>query len=133
MAGIPITTKVDYALAHGSGKLAVHSMEMGITYEKVWFQAEDGEQRLRFHTFYYPGWTAYILDEDSEAVQAVVPIEPEGELGLITVPLPQGRHILLLRFEDTPPRRIGTGISAVSLALCLGLLAVGATRRRVPA
>lgn len=133
MAGIPITTKVDYALAHGSGKLAVHSMEMGTTYEKVWFQAEDDEQRLRFHTFYYPGWTAYVLDEESEAVQAVVPVEPEGELGLITVPLPRGRHILLLRFEDTPLRRAGTVISGVSLALCLGLLAFGPPRRRVPA
>ncbi len=130
MAGIKITTKVDYVSAYASGKLAVNSMAMGTTYEKVWYQADDSQQRLRFLTFYYPGWKAYILDEKSERLQAVAPVEAEGDLGLITVRLPQGRHILLLRFENTPVRDVGTMLSGLSALLCLAFLAGGAWRKR---
>ena len=121
MSGVPITTKVDYVAAYSTGRLAVHSMAMGTTYEKVWFQAEDDHQRIRFHTFYYPGWRAYILDESSEKVAAVAPVEPEGKLGLITVPVPRGRHILLLRFEDTPVRKAGWLLTGFGALACLGL------------
>ena len=133
MSGIPITTKVDYTAAYGSGRLVPHSMAMGTTYEKVWFQAEDDAQRLVFHTFYYPGWTAYVLDEKTERVQARAPVEPLGALGLISVPLPRGRHILLLRFEDTPVRKLGTALTLASAAICLALAVVGVAtgRRRV--
>lgn len=121
MAGIPITTKVDYVSAYGSGHLVPHSMAFGTTYERVWFQADDDQQRLRFHTFYYPGWQAYILDEKTEQVQGTATIIPEGELGLITVPVPQGRHILLLVFEDTPVRKAGTALTVMSVVACLAL------------
>ena len=89
MAGIEITTKVDYTEAYATGKLAVHSMEMGTTHEKVWFQADDDTQVIRFYTFYHPGWNAYILDETTGAVTGRAPVIPEGDLGRINVPLPQ--------------------------------------------
>ncbi|NPV08779.1 MAG: hypothetical protein HPY83_12570 [Anaerolineae bacterium] len=123
MAGIEITTKVDYVQAYATGRLAVHSLEMGTTYERVWFQAEDDAQVIRFHTFYHPGWNAYILDEDTGEVSGTAPVVPEGELGLISVPVPQGRHVLLLVFEDTPVRRLGTGLTLLT-GMAYGLAAV---------
>jgi hypothetical protein len=130
MSGIEITTKVDYVAAYSTGRLGIHSLAMGTTYEKVWFQAEDDEQRIRFLTFYYPGWRAFILDEESEAVVAEVPVEPEGELGLISVRVPRGRHILLLAFTDTPVRRAGAALTWASAAIWLGLMVAPLGRGR---
>lgn len=114
--GQDVTTRVDYSWVPQNEILAVDSREMSSVHEKVWVWAVDDQQAVRFYRFYYPGWKAYILDENTEEVLAEAPIETTGPYGLITVPVPQGRHILLLRFEDTPPRRAGKAISAVSLA-----------------
>jgi hypothetical protein len=130
MAGIEITTKVDYTEAYATGKLAVHSMEMGTTHEKVWFQADDDTQVIRFYTFYHPGWNAYILDETTGAVTGRAPVIPEGDLGRISVPLPQGRHVLLLVFEDTLIRQVGTGITLLALGLYGASAVIWAVTRR---
>jgi hypothetical protein len=79
---------------------------------------------LRFFTQLYPGWTAYLDGRPA-------PITPSEKLGLITVDVPAGDHVVRLAFEETPPRRIGTLLTAGTLT---GLLAYGvfvvATRRR---
>ncbi|MHB0876796.1 MAG: hypothetical protein ACYC5O_12230 [Anaerolineae bacterium] len=134
VAGIEITTRVDYTAAYSSGRLAVHSLAMGTTYEKVWFQADDDQQHIRFNVFYFPGWTGYILDENTEQVEQIVPAAPYGDLGLISVPVPPGRHILLLRFDDTPSRTAGKWLTLLSLAACavtgVAKAAVALRRRR---
>lgn len=130
MAGIEITTKVDYTAAYSTGRLAVHSQEMSTTHERVWFQADDDDQVIIFHTFYYPGWNAYILDENTGAVTARAPVVPAGELGRISVPVPKGRHVLLLAFEDTPVRRVGTGLTVLSLGLSAAASLLPAIFRR---
>lgn len=72
---------------------------------------------LRFYLFYFPGWTAYI-----DGAQAPLDIaHPEGWM---TVTLPAGTHEVLLRFEDTPPRRAGwllalSGVGGLALAIVL--------------
>jgi hypothetical protein len=43
----------------------------------------------------------------------------------MAVRVPQGRHILLLRFEDTPVRRAGKALSAAAV---LAVLLLGAAR-----
>ncbi len=131
MAGIEITTRVDYTAAYSSGRLAVNSQEMSTTHERVWFQAEDEAQAITFNTFYYPGWNAYILDENTGAVTATAPIVPEGVLGRISVPVPAGRHVLLLVFEDTLIRKLGTGVTLATVALyVLAAAALLIVRRR---
>ena len=132
IAGIEITTRVDYTAAYSSGHLAVHSLAMGTTYEKVWFQADDDRQEIRFNIFYFPGWTGYILDENSERLEQVVPAAPHGDLGLISVSVPPGRHILLLRFDDTPSRTVGKWLTlcSVGASACLGLAKLGARLSR---
>ena len=47
-----------------------------------------------------------------------------GDLGLITVRVPAGRGRVLLRFEDTAIRKLGTATTLGSLAV-VGLLLLG--------
>ena len=126
MLGREVTTKVDYSWVPQNEILAVDSRELDSVHEKVWVWAADDQQSVRFYRFYYPGWKAYILDEETGEVLAEVPIETTGPHGLITVPVPQGRHFLLLRFEDTLPRLVGKALSGLTLA---GLLLVYGLRR----
>jgi hypothetical protein len=73
--------------------------------------------RVMVMTRFFPGWTATLDDQR-------IAIEPYGEQGLIATrdPIPAGKHILRLRFEDTLVRIIGTILSAVSLMVTVGWL-----------
>jgi hypothetical protein len=73
--------------------------------------------RLRLYTFYFPGWKAYV---DGTRVEIEIG-EPEG---FITLEVPSGTHDVLVRFEDTLPRKIGAAISAAAL---VSLAAICAT------
>jgi hypothetical protein len=73
---------------------------------------------LRVYTLLFPGWHAYVDGEEVELSRG----RPEGSLSL---PVPAGDHTVLLRFEDTPPRRAGWAIAAggvLMLALALVLV-----------
>lgn len=71
---------------------------------------------LRLYTFYFPGWHAYIDGKEAE-------IRIAGPEGFITVWVTRGKHEVLVRFEDTPPRTAGWIISAAGLlVLCLALV-----------
>ena len=63
---------------------------------------------------FFPGWKAWLDDQP-------VAIAPSRE-GNIQVTVAPGEHTLLLRFEDTGPRRAGKAISAVAALLFLALL-----------
>lgn len=74
---------------------------------------------LRLYTFYFPGWRAYLNDEET-------PIDVAGPEGFITVQIPEGEHDVLVRFEDTPPRTAGWIISGVGwMILVLSTFAFG--------
>jgi hypothetical protein len=75
---------------------------------------------LGFHTFYFPGWKAYVDGREA-------PVYPSGDLALLTVDVPAGEHEVLVRFEDTAPRLAG---NLVSLATALGLFAFAIFRWR---
>ena len=70
---------------------------------------------LRLYTFHFPGWTAYVDG-------AEVPIEIGRPEGFITVRIPEGRHEVLIRFEDTLVRKVGWGVAVLSLAVLVGVL-----------
>jgi len=137
--GRPVTTKVDYSKVPQNETLAVHSLELGSAHEEVWFHAGDGQQRVLFNRFWFPGWRAWLLDgENGQPVQELPVEREEGPLARIVVPLPQGEGYLLLRFEDTPVRQLGKAITTASLVLLLAvvlwqLLRVSAARRQTPA
>ncbi|MDP1743371.1 MAG: 6-pyruvoyl-tetrahydropterin synthase-related protein [Candidatus Amesbacteria bacterium] len=64
----------------------------------------------RYPIVYFPGWVARV---DGKKIN----VFPSGDLGLVTVQVPQGKSVTL-SFEDTPVRRIGNIASLITL-LCL--------------
>jgi hypothetical protein len=78
---------------------------------------------LHLNRIFFPGWQATVGSQ-------ATPVEPGGELGLVSVSLPQGVYPLEIRFEDTPLRRVATIISAVSsIVLLLGVFRLIPRRR----
>lgn len=125
----PITTKVDYeSLPKREERIIVGTEELGTTFEKVVFRARK-EGRITFNTFYYPGWHAYLLESEEGPIVRELPIVPHGTLGKITVPVPEGDHYLLLRFEDTLVRVVGKYVTALSAFIMFAALSWKASGR----
>jgi hypothetical protein len=121
IAGEPLPSKISYDdLERQSGRIQASTLELRASSELVQYTAKR-PALLTFNTFYYPGWHAYRLDPETDKVIEELPIALRGELGLITVQLPVGTGRVLLRFEDTPIRKLGTAMTFASLAL-VGLL-----------
>ncbi|MEP7357614.1 MAG: hypothetical protein ABI847_10275, partial [Anaerolineales bacterium] len=70
---------------------------------------------LTFNIFDFPGWRATVDGQTT----GIIPSVPNG---LITLPVPAGRHTVEVTFGSTRPRSLGAGISLGTLA-ALGLLA----------
>ena len=109
VAGKPVESKVAYSLLPAG--MTVQPLRHRTILDEVRVSSVQGG-KVTFYTQYYPGWRAYL---DGREVAVV----PEGDLGWMTVMVPGGEHVLLLRFEDTPVRVAGTLISLVT-----GLLVV---------
>jgi hypothetical protein len=134
IAGEPVTSRVNYDyLYRQPGRVKAQTLELGVDSELVEYSAQR-PVLLTFNTFYYPGWHAYLLDAESNAVQEELPIALRGELGLITVRVPEGVGRVLLQFEDTPVRKLGLAVTIASLAvvilLALAGLVLGRPRRK---
>jgi hypothetical protein len=122
IAGESVTTKINYDyLYRQQGRAHARTLELHVDSELVEYSA-DRSVLLTFNTFYYPGWHAYLLDPETDAVIEELPIAVRGELGLMTVRVPEGVGRVLLRFEDTPIRKLGTAVTFASLALVALLL-----------
>jgi hypothetical protein len=67
----------------------------------------------------FPGWTARDLDSG-----VAMPTELTGDLGLVSVKLPAGKHRIEFTLEKMWPEIIGDVISLISLAMGLVLLLV---------
>lgn len=133
----PVASMVDYTTLNYNREtgFVVNSERRTSITEEVWYWSPLAGRRIVYNQFYYPGWRAYLLDgPGGQPVQEleIVP-EEEGVLGRMTVPVPAGEGYVLLRFEDTPPRSIGRGISWVTAAgLILAGTVVAWSRRRAP-
>ncbi len=73
---------------------------------------------VRVRQFYYPGWQAH-LDGDP------VPIYPDDDVGMITLDVPAGTHLIELRYRGTAAQRAGTVLSLATLVTALGLFQTG--------
>ncbi len=132
VAGRPLTSKLNYNYLYQQPGVYARTLELGVQRELVEYLA-DRSVLLTFDTFYYPGWHAYLLDAETNAVLEELPLSLRGELGLITVRVPPGLGRVLLQFEDTPIRKAGTGVTFASLALAgMLLLLILAARLRKP-
>lgn len=70
---------------------------------------------LRLHTFYFPGWAATV---DGTAVA----VAPSTALGLLTIEIPPGSHVVDVRFEPTLLRRVTALLAATGAFALLVLL-----------
>lgn len=116
IAGKPVTSKINYDLFYPQPRAKARTLELHTQSELIEYSLKRSGQ-ITFDTFYYPGWRAYLLDAKTNAVLRELPITQHGELGLMTVQVPAGLGRVLLRFEDTPVRKLGWALSAVSLGL----------------
>ena len=78
----------------------------------------DIDRAVRFRQYYFPGWQATVNGEPAE-------IYPDEEIGLITIDLPAGEHIVTLEYQGTNVQRLATVISLLSLVICFGLYYFG--------
>jgi len=133
IAGEPVTSKLDFDYMYEqAGRTNAQTLELRTDRELIEYEAERSTL-IPFNTFYYPGWHAYLLDAGTNAVIEELPIALRSDLGLMTVRVPPGVGRVLLQFEATPIRKMGTAITLGSLALVAILILAGlALRARKP-
>jgi hypothetical protein len=125
IAGEPVTSRVNYEyLYRQPGRVKAQTLELRTDSELVEYSAQR-PMLLTFNTFYYPGWHAYLLDAETNAIVEDLPISLRGELGLITVRVPEGVGRVLLQFEDTPVRKLGLAVTLASLVPVAILVVAG--------
>lgn len=119
----PVNSKVDYSVLEYDPDtgFVIESRAHNTVMEEVWYFSGTDGRRIVFEHFYYPGWRAYLLDEEggSPIQELEIIPEEEGTLGRMTVPVPQGEGYVLLRYEDTMPRIVGRVITLGTIFLLL--------------
>ena len=129
--GKPVKTRVDYSQVPQNRTLAVNSEDVGSAHEQVYWYAEGPGQSITFNRFWYPGWTAWLLDGKDGRPVRKLPLEREaGPLARIVVPVPAGEGYILLRFEDTPLRAAAKWITLVTLGAAIVTALILKIRRR---
>jgi hypothetical protein len=129
--GKPVKTRVDYSQVPQNKTLAVNSEEVGSAHEQVYWYAEGPGKSITFNRFWYPGWTAWLLDGKDGRPVRKLPLEREaGPLARIVVPVPAGEGYILLRFEDTPLRAAAKWVTLVTLSVVVIIAVVLRIRRR---
>lgn len=78
----------------------------------------DIDRPVRFRQYYFPGWQATVNGEPAE-------IYADEEIGLITIDLSAGEHIVTLEYKGTRIQLIATVISLLSVVICVGLYYFG--------
>lgn len=93
--------------------------------DKITIQVYGASVELRFRQFYFPGWQIWRNGES-------YPIEVDDEFGLLQVRLPEGEHLLELRYIGTPIQRFAALLSLLGIAACLVIWHRGRSARRRP-
>ena len=82
------------------------------------------EMRLSFHIFYFPGWQFSAKGQELYTFAS-------GPLGLVTTDLEPGEHEVLLSFESTPARSMGSVVSFASLSTLVVLTLLFVQQRKL--
>jgi len=101
-------------IVSGEGKAKVIQWESADRVIKIMAQQS---LTLRIRTFNFPGWQAYMDGIPTE-------IRTEEFTGAILINIPEGKHRLVIKFEDTPVRYYSKVISLVSLLGIVFMLAL---------
>lgn len=131
MANKSINSKVDFSAKPASLFIGLTRDGLHTNSERIGINAEEDNTPIVFNVQDYPGWRAYLLKSRSDQVIRELPIQIDQPYGRIKVFVPKGEYFVLLRFEDTPPRTIGTIMSGIALVLAAGVFAWDVLRGRV--
>jgi hypothetical protein len=135
--GKDVTTRVDYSAIPQDRTLAVNSEDVGTAHEQTYFYTEEEGKTVTFNRFWYPGWTAWLLDgKDGRPVRKLPLAREDGPLARVVVSIPKGEGYLLLRFEDTPLRAGAKWVTLATLGVTVGVVIatlVSRSRRKVSA
>ena len=82
---------------------------------------------VRFYTYWYPGWRAWVDGEPAETRY-----DPDDPNALILVDVPAGEHTVRIRFTNTPLRTAAAVISACTLMILIILFFWDTIRTHVP-
>lgn len=96
-----------------TGQGSVETLHRGGASSQVKISAAE-PVTLQFYTYDYPGWQVTL---DGQPVLH----RHEPPFGLITVDVPAGEHIVLLRMGSTLPRTMGAMSSVLALLIIIGL------------
>jgi hypothetical protein len=101
-------------MVEGAGKATVNSWKPGEISLRI--ETPTG-MKLYVSQFYYPNWTAYLIEESSSLI--VQPSQPDG---LISLSIPEGNHQVLLVLERSKAEDVGRLISLISIVLILSYI-----------
>lgn len=116
-----VKSKIDFSSVPDWLFIRIPQNSLHVNGERVDYNAPNGDVTIIFNVQNYPGWRAYLTPSRSAEIVRELPIAVEPPYGKIKVTIPQGEHGLWLRFQDTPPRTVGTLLSGLSLLIALGL------------
>jgi len=81
------------------------------------------DAEVRIPVMHFPGWIVISAGE-------IIPSEPTGDYGVITIKLDQGKHIIQGRFTNTPIRSVGNAITIFSAILLTAGFLLKANKRK---
>ena len=84
----------------------------------IYKTTSDERIKIRENTLYFPGWRVYIDGELNSDIQ----FQDPANRGLMTFFVPEGKHIVEIKFTDTRLRTISNYISLAALILIIGLI-----------
>ena len=76
-----------------------------------------GPSRIVDNTLYFPGWKVYV-----DGVETPIEQQDRNWRGLITFPVPAGRHAVKVIFEETGLRKFADALSMISFGVLLMLV-----------
>ena len=103
------TTIGDKHPTFSSDRVEIINFEIRSNYLYSEFNLYEDNITVTFPVVYYPGWEIHLNRQPG-----LFPITYDNDLGLITVKLNRGHHIIQGFFENTPNRTIGNLITFVS-------------------
>ena len=104
------------------GKASIKKLKRTTT-ERFYEIESIGTSRIRENTLYFPGWKVYV----NGVLEKNIEFQDPANRGIITFHIPDGKHSVMIVFENTKLRKISEAISTVSM---LGLFVTGLAIKR---